>query len=611
MIPDLRNNPDRPFIFLGSGFSSEGIPIIAEPNEILTTNRRSEVRKILLEIQDRIAKGNFAAGWISYEVGELFLNEDYENGSEFRSEPLLWFGVFQKYHKVKAEELISWEEKFQDRGYFAALDPSLEQKEYKEAIRKIQDYLYKGEVYQVNYTFPLRIRQEGSLEKLFFDLRKKQSVPYEAWIRTGNSIVGGHRDILSFSPELFWERKGNEIRTVPMKGTRARGKDSIEDEKLREELFESAKDRAENLMITDLLRNDLGRISELGSVQVSKLFSVEEYSTVFQMTSEVRSLLPKEINWMRILESLFPGGSITGAPKKRAVEIIRELEKERGVYTGGIFFLSPEKETVSIAIRTLEFLETSPGRRTGRMGIGSGITIGSDAEIEWKECWSKAKFLKDPIEAKNSFYIFTTMLCKRGTIFFLKDHKERMRSSASQLGFEWKESEWELSVQTILEQNRSKKGKASRIRIQLFGDGTIRTEISEFVKGPKQGNILFSKTQLDRSDPFLYHKTNIRETYSFEYEKALAKGYLDVIYSNQEGQITEGAIHSIFFFLDGEWITPALDQGLLPGVARKRWIQKLHAREGTVLKKDLELAEKILLVNSIRGARRVLGVDQE
>ncbi|WP_246052615.1 aminodeoxychorismate synthase component I [Leptospira semungkisensis] len=556
-------------------------------------------------------KGKYAAGWISYEVGELFLSDNYEKDTQLQSEPLLWFGVFQEYHVVTEEELRAWEEKFQNHGYSAELDPGLHQTDYIEAIRKIKEYLYKGDVYQVNYTFPLKIKQRGSLEKFFFDIRKNQSVPYEAWIKMGNSISGERRDILSFSPELFWERNGAEIRTVPMKGTRARGRDEIEDEKLKSELLSSLKDRAENLMITDLLRNDLGRISELGSVQVSKLFSVEEYTTVFQMTSEVRSLLPKDANWMRVLEALFPGGSITGAPKKRAVEIIQELENLRGVYTGGIFFLSPEKETASIAIRTLELTEISPGKREGRMGVGSGITIESDAEIEWKECWSKAKFLRDPIESGNSFFIFTTMLCKRGTIYFLKDHKKRMMSSASQLDFTWKEEEWESSIRKILEKNQAKKGEAFRIRMQLFKDGSLLTEISEFVKGPKKGKVLFSKTKLDSLDPFLYHKTNIREIYSSEYEKASANGYLDVVYSNQEGHITEGAIHSLFLYLNGEWITPVLEQGLLPGIARKRWMKKLHAKEGIILKKDLESAKNILLVNSIRRARRVIGVDQE
>ncbi|PJZ50407.1 aminodeoxychorismate synthase component I [Leptospira saintgironsiae] len=603
MISDLFQNSRKPFIYLGEGFSADGCLVLTEPNEILTTNRRSEARKFLLEIQNKVAQGYHAAGWISYEAGNLFLNPD--NMEEVSEDPLFWFGIFSEPKTLSYAEISEWESKFKDKGYSVEIRSEMDLKEYEENIQKIRNFLYEGDIYQVNFTFPLEIKLEGSLEKLFFELRKKQPVPYEAWIHTGDSIPT-QRDILSFSPELFWERLSNQIRTVPMKGTRPRGKDLAEDQRLKLELSNSEKDKAENLMITDLLRNDLGRISLPGSVNVSKLFSIEEYPTVFQMTSEIRSELSPNIKWTDILEALFPGGSITGAPKKRSSEIINSLEKKRGVYTGGIFYLSPGKEISSITIRTLEFLQDPSGQKKGRMGVGSGITIGSDTNAEWEECWSKAKFLNN---AKENFHIFTTTICKRRKIYFLKDHKDRMITSANQLGFVWKEEGWESIVNEVLGKITS--DKKYRVKIILLRSGEFQSEVSEFHPGPKEGKVLFSGTSTNKKNQFYYHKTNIREIYSAGYESAVSSGYLDQIYTNTEGHLTEGAIHSIFLLLNKEWITPSLEEGILPGIARKQWVRKLKAKEKKISKQDLSLASKIILVNSLRGVRRVSGVDFE
>ncbi|TGL34230.1 aminodeoxychorismate synthase component I [Leptospira koniambonensis] len=603
MISDLFQNSRKPFIYLGEGFSGDACLVLTEPNEVLTTNRRSEARKFLLEIQNKVAQGYHAAGWISYEAGNLFLNPD--NMEEVSEDPLFWFGIFSEPKTLSYAEISELESKFKDKGYSAEIRSEMDLKEYEENIHKIRNFLYAGEIYQVNFTFPLELELEGSLGRLFFELRKKQPVPYEAWIHTGDSIPT-QRDILSFSPELFWERISNQIRTVPMKGTRPRGKDFAEDQKLKSELSNSEKDRAENLMITDLLRNDLGRISLPGSVSVSKLFSIEEYPTVFQMTSEVRSELSAEIKWTDILEALFPGGSITGAPKKRSSEIISDLEKKRGVYTGGIFYLSPQKEISSIAIRTLEFLQDPSGQKKGRMGVGSGITIGSDPNAEWEECWSKAKFLHD---AKENFHLFTTTICKRKKIYFLKDHKDRMKASAKKLGFVWNEEGWESAVNEV--SGKISSDKKYRVKIILLLSGEFQTEVSESDPGPKEGKVLFSGTSTNKKDQFYYHKTNIREVFAAGYESAISKGYLDQIYTNTEGYLTEGSIHSIFLLLNKEWITPSLEEGILPGVARKQWARKLKAKEKKISKQDLNLASKIILVNSLRGVRRVSGVDFE
>ncbi|TGL60938.1 bifunctional chorismate-binding protein/class IV aminotransferase [Leptospira sarikeiensis] len=604
MISDLFQNSEKPFIYLGKGFTSEGLPLFAEPNEILTTNRRSEVRKILEEIQNRVSKGERAAGWISYEAGDLFLNPKTEE--VHCQDPLLWFGIFPKYKILSEKEILELESAYTDLGYSSKIHAEIDPEKYKETILKIQNFLYQGDVYQVNFTFPLEIDFNGSLGKLFFELRKKQPVPYEAWIHTGKQSDIIEKDVLSFSPELFWERISNEIRTVPMKGTRPRGKNPEEDRKFKVELSGSEKDRAENLMITDLLRNDLGMISVPGSVHVSKLFSVEEYPTLFQMTSEIRSKLNSNIQWMDTLSALFPGGSITGAPKKRSVEIIKSLESPRGIYTGGIFYLEPNREISSIAIRTLEFSGSSFGNKKGRMGLGSGITIGSVPELEWEECWSKAKFLND---SQNSFYLFTTMLCRRGRVYFLEDHKDRLKTSAIELGFVWNNKSWEIYIQEIIDKVDAK--SSYRVKIILSQNGEFRAEVSELQLGPKTGKILLSKTKMDQDFSLLYHKTSVREVYSEGYKQAISNGYLDMIYTNGECYVTEGSIHSIFIFLKGEWITPSIDQGLLPGIARKYWIRKLKAKEAKISLENLSQASKIILVNSLRGIRRIDGINFE
>lgn len=601
---------DVPFIFLGGGFSPEGLPILVHPKEILTTNRRREARKILEEIRERLAKGFCAAGWISYEAGEIFLN-DSEEDKNYET-PLLWFALSSEYATLSHEELSLWEEKFSDSGYFAQVGDFPDRNHYLKSLETIHEHLKSGDVYQVNLTFPIEIEHIGSTGRFFFDLRKNQPVPYEAWIHTGNTNPSGPMDILSFSPELFWERKGTKIRTLPMKGTRPRGENIERDLALKEELFHSPKDRAENLMITDLMRNDLGRISRAGSVEVSKLFSIEEYPTVLQMTSEIRSELLPGTDWISVLEALFPGGSITGAPKKRSSEIIRSLEGDRGIYTGGIFFLTPERDTVSIAIRTLEFRKISGEVRRGRIGIGSGITIDSDPSSEWEESWSKLKFLKDRLQdPEGTFYIFTTLAYKRGTFYSLKEHRERMRSSALELGFLWSDSEWEKEILDLRSRLSRMEGNSFRIRIRLHRNGKIYSEQNPMASFPKSGRVLVSKKRIDSKNLFLYHKTNIRELYSSAFSYALSGNYMDMIFLNEKGNLTEGCIHSVFLQKNGEWFTPNLEHGLLPGVARKKWIRRLHAQETSISEEDLRMAEKIILVNSLRGLRPVTGIDFE
>ncbi|EQA45418.1 putative para-aminobenzoate synthase, component I [Leptospira broomii serovar Hurstbridge str. 5399] len=605
-------NHFQPFVFLGKGFSPEEKPIIIFPREVLTTNRRSQVRKILREIDLKVLSGLQAVGWLSYEASSVFLHDDQCVEDRHFDSPLIWFGIFDEYQTLEEDDLVEWMTSFNKEGYFLNFKSSLDFDEFENSVLEIKQFLQKGDVYQINYTFPLNLTQSGSLGKLFFDLRKAQLVPYEAWFSVGKSDLNniGH-DILSFSPELFWSRKNREIRTFPMKGTRPRGETKEEDLRLRKELADSPKDRAENLMITDLLRNDLGRISEFGSVNVPRLFSIKEYFTVFQMVSEVQSILRKEIGLSEIFEALFPGGSITGAPKLKATEIISALEGERGIYTGAIALLSPNGETVSIPIRTLEFVERTSGIRNGRLGIGAGITIDSDPQEEWNECWAKARFMTESLNSiGGNFSLFTSMIAKRGTIYFLQDHKERMSVSARELGFPFSEEIWNESIAEIRKKSEMENKKNFRIRMILDAKGGLSTEIEPVGENKKEGPILISGKTLE-SEPLSKHKTTVREIFQEANHKAVEAGYLDVIFMSDKRILLEGAIHSIFLKIQGKWFTPSLKSGILPGVYRKKLLSKLKVTEADLLLEDFDRADQVILTNAVRGIRRVTRIDRE
>ncbi|TGK11606.1 bifunctional aminodeoxychorismate synthase component I/aminotransferase [Leptospira fletcheri] len=609
----FKDNGVKPFVFLGRGFSCEQKPILAFPEEVFTTNRRSEVLKIIRKIEDKVSEGFFAAGWISYESGDAFLKGEGEYVDSSFDFPLVWFGTFQEYKSLEKEELASWENSFSAEGYSIRYKSSINFDKFEDSIHKIKQSLRNGDGYQINYTFPLELNLLGSSGRFFFDLRKAQDVPYEAWIYTGREKADNvGREILSFSPELFWERTGKIIRTSPMKGTRPRGKNAEEDLRFRTDLQDSEKDRAENLMITDLIRSDLGKISELGSVSVQNLFGIQEYSTVFQMTSDIGSVLSEGVSFSKILEALFPGGSITGAPKRRATEIISSLEGSRGIYTGAIAFLSPGQETVSIPIRTLEFQGDFGDGRSGRFGIGAGITIDSDPEEEWKECWSKAAFLTESVrEIGGNFEIFTTARAKRGTVYFEKEHEERMRNSAKELGFTFPDQEWKSILEKIKIESSGNAKNTYRVRISLDRKLGLKFEMQLWPSAEKEGRILISNKRLRNNETLRLHKTSVRTAYLEGYESARSKGYLDAVFTDEEARILEGSIHSIFLRIGGKWFTPSLQSCILPGIARKKLMIRLKAREKDLFVPDFREAERIILCNALRGIRLVTSVDLE
>lgn len=485
---------------------------------------------------------------------------------------------------------------------------SQDRDEYLAKVARIKEYIGAGDTYQVNYTLKLLFDFAGHPGALYEILRRNQSVAYGAFLKSGS------RQILSFSPELFFRKQGRECVVRPMKGTGRRGATLEEDLLAGKRLADDPKNRSENVMIVDLLRNDLGRICEAGTVETASLFDVETYETLHQLTSTIRGRLRPEVSLARLFQALFPCGSVTGAPKIRTMEIIRELEGgDRGVYTGAIGFIGPDGSgAFNVPIRTV--LLDGGG---GEMGIGSGIVNDSDAESEWLECRLKAKFLQEPAE---EFQLIETLLWRPGQGYYLLDlHLDRLQNSATYWGVPFQP---EL-VRRQLAEATGDSTNCLRIRLLLYKDGrvTVGVKICEppqlllaTIEAEKEyvPLVLLSKVVTDPDDPFLYHKTTRRQIYDRERERVAAKGCFEVLFVNSRGELTEGSFTNIFIRRGKELLTPPLTSGLLDGVLRRALLTGmiplpagLTIREAILRPADLEGAEAILVGNSVRGLRRV------
>jgi len=365
--------------------------LFSQPVDIITGSGPEDVRPVHDKIRQALQAGMYVAGWWSYEWGYALIPKLNHLLQVHRPDyPLVWLGVYRK--PLVREKPLTLENSCSSATSTESADfqpgplgLDTTGREFINAVTRVQDYIRAGDTYQVNYTVRSRFSYTGSPFELYRRLRSEQAVSYGAVIKAFD------RYVLSLSPELFFHRKDNRIWSKPMKGTAARGKTPEEDSKQARFLENDIKNRAENVMIVDLLRNDLGRIARTGSVTVPRLFHVEKYATLFQMISRIEAELRCGITWQEIFQALFPCGSITGAPKIRTMEIISELETSpRGIYTGSIGFIAPDNHAVlNVAIRTLVL----DGSR-GEMGIGSGITIGSDPEAEYEETRLKLKFLE-------------------------------------------------------------------------------------------------------------------------------------------------------------------------------------------------------------------------
>jgi para-aminobenzoate synthetase/4-amino-4-deoxychorismate lyase len=550
----------------------------------LVADGLADVLPVLRRVEEAVARGLHAAGFLTYEAAPAFDAALVTHPPDPRL-PLAWFALFATREEVPALEGIP-DEPFT----LGAWEPSLGAEAYARRVGRIREWIAAGDTYQVNFTLRLAAAFAGSDLGLYGALCRAQRSAYGALLRIGDLSV------VSASPELFFRWAGGELELRPMKGTRPRGRWEDEDAALAAELVASPKERAENLMIVDLLRNDAGRVSEWGSVHVPRLFETERYETVHQLTSTIRSRTRPGTSLTDVLRALFPCGSVTGAPKVRTTEIIRELEDgPRGVYTGAIGFVSPGETAFSVGIRTL-LVDRARGR--AELGVGSGITYDAGAEAEYQECLDKARFASHP---PADFELLETLLWEPGGGWFLLEgHLERTASSARHFGFRFDaEHAWAALADAV----SGSVDAPLRVRLLAARDGAVRVETFPLAPQPEApARVALSARPVDSRDPFLYHKTTRREVYTTR--AAERPDVDDVILVNERGEVTESTVANVVARIDGSLWTPPREAGLLPGVFRRHLLETGEIRERALRPEDLWAAEEVWLINSVRRWRR-------
>lgn len=536
-----------------------------------------------------------------------------KSGRPFKSGyPLFYLAAFRKASLFKSGT---------KKEYFAGpVKADTAAEEYAGKFREVRELIRRGEIYQVNECFKLKFDFKGDAYSFFAGLCKRQEAEYAAF------VDDGQRRILSISPELFFSISGRHITMKPMKGTVVKGS-KLKGQRSRLELHND-KNKAENIMIVDLIRNDLGKICETNSVAAGPLFEVKEYKTLYQMTSTVKGTLKKDTKLMDLLAALFPSGSVTGAPKIRAMQVIKETEKSaRGVYTGAIGYIGPKMKTAvfNIPIRTVVI----DNKGKAEMGIGSGIVHDSDAVSEYEECLGKAKFLFPSLQGH---LLIESLLLKNGKYYLLNLHLKRLMKSAAFFGVPVDKDEVKRK---LLAFGRKLRNGSCKVRLLVDAKGKIKIEETGLppsanlrrtsvpvstgqdtcrgrsraapTKARQLRNVATSKIMMDSNDTFLRHKTTNRSVYDAEYAKYLKKGFVDVIFFNERGELTEAHSSNVFIKKNGIYYTPPVSCGLLPGTYREMLLEKGGKyREKVLYKKDLMSADSIYICNSVRGMREVV-----
>jgi para-aminobenzoate synthetase/4-amino-4-deoxychorismate lyase len=546
------------------------------PREVIAAETLAEVVPALRAAEAAAAGGRWVAGLVAYEAGPALDPALRARGPG--PLPLVWFGVYDAPGARPAPA---------GGAALGPLDPDTDRAAHAGAVGRIRERIARGDVYQVNHTIRLRGRFQGDPLALYLRLRDAQGGGLGALVHLGA------RALVSASPELFLERRGELVRTRPMKGTARRGRYEAEDEARAVALAASEKDRAENVMIADLVRNDLGRVARTGTVRVATLFEVERYRTVLQLTSTVEARLRPGVGLAHLLAAAFPPGSVTGAPKAMATRVIAEEETSpRGAYCGAIGVVAPGGEAAfNVAIRTVE-LDLARGEAVA--GVGGGITWGSSAEEEYDEAIAKGAYLSEQVAP---FQLVETLRLEQGGYPLLARHLARLESSARHLGFRLERDEAEAALRR---EAASAAGAGRRVRLLLARDGRVRTE-SAPLPPPAEAPVpvALARAPVSRADPALFHKTTRREPY--EAARRELPDAFDVLLSNEEGELTEFTIGNLVLELDGERVTPPLDAGLLPGVMRAELLARGEVRERPLRAADLRRARAAWLVNAVRG----------
>jgi para-aminobenzoate synthetase/4-amino-4-deoxychorismate lyase len=573
---------------------------LVNPVGTIEARRTEEVAGALAAVEAATERGLWAGGLLSYEAAPgldpALSVRARDSADPFSDLPLLWFALFEDVAEVELPDPTA-----EEPG--APLDawvPSIEREQFDAAIAEIRERIAAGDTYQVNYTLRLRAGIEGDERGLYRDLCLAQRGSYASYLNLGRYRV------LSASPELFFRIDADRITTRPMKGTMPRGRWPAEDDDAARRLVASTKDRAENAMIVDLLRNDLGRISRPGSVEVPTMFDAERYETVWQLTSTVTSRLVPDVALADVFRALFPSGSVTGAPKIRSMGIIADLEDSpRGAYTGAVGYVAPREASgpranFNVAIRTV-MLDTSTG--LAEYGVGGGITHDSSAAAEYGEVLAKARVLT---VRRPPFSLFETLRHDPHDGFHQLDpHLRRLASSARYFGFAFDER----AAAEALEKAVAGEDEPVRVRCVLARDGELDLTVGSLsARDPSVPvRLAIDDRRVDPNDALLFHKTTLRG----RYERAVARhaGADDVLLVNVRGEVTESTVANVAARIGGRWWTPPLDAGLLPGIGRAAALEEGTLQERAITLEEIGAAQEIALVSSVRGWRRAVLVE--
>jgi para-aminobenzoate synthetase/4-amino-4-deoxychorismate lyase len=573
-----------------------------DPLDELVATTLDDVRAVIDRAEAQALAGRWVAGFVGYEAAPALdpalTVRRRDPGSALATLPLAWFGVFGRREPLEPPAPAARDgDDDRPRG---AWTPSVARAEYVDAVERIRELVASGRTYQVNHTLRMRATLEGDLDRVYADLVLSQRGGFGADL----SATGAR--VLSASPELFFGWDDGRLVTRPMKGTVSRGRWPSEDDAAVERLRSSAKDRAENAMIVDLLRNDLGRIAVPGSVVADRLFEVERFETVWQMTSTISAEVPARTSLLDVFRALFPSGSVTGAPKVASMQAIAELEDSaRGVYTGAIGFLAPPgsrepRAVFNVAIRTVVVDETT---REAEYGVGAGITFGSDGDAEFDEVEAKSRVL---VERRPAFDLFETLAWVPDEGYrHLGEHLGRLAGSARYFGFAFDEA----ATRMRLEKTAADALGAVSVRLTLArtGETTIGSAPLDVASPEPVRVALDEDAPVDPGDVWLFHKTTRREPY--ERRRALRPDADDVLLVNTRGRVTESTIANLAVRLDGAWWTPPVDDGLLPGTYRAILLREGILRERSISLEEVRSAELLALVSSVRGWRPAILLD--
>ena len=574
---------DHPFVlFDDMRPGGAGARLYERPVEDIAARSIDQVQPALDRLRAAVASGQHAAGFVAYDAA-YSLEPKLWALARRGDGPLLWFGLFDGFRTLapaELEDLLG-----EPAGAWTCRpEPRIAREEYLSAAAQVREHLFAGDFYQANLTFGCDVRLLGPPIAAYAHLRRRA--------RAGWAGIVRHPDgwLLSLSPEQFFTIRGRTIEAKPMKGTAPRRTEPGEDRREIEELASDPKQRAENMMIVDLLRNDLARVAEPGTVEVPDLFDVETYPTVHQMVSRVTATLRDDVDSVSALETLFPCGSITGAPKLAAIQALRALEPEpRGAYTGSMGWLDPGGDaSFNVLIRTLELAN---GASVARLGLGSGLVVDSSLEDEWAECLLKGEFVAP--DGQDFDLMETMRFDPQAGVVDLDRHLDRLKGSADDLQFQFDRH----AARNELQAATFRRKEPAMVRLLLSPRGSMAIELKP-VPRPQQGpvDVVVRPLPVAPSDFRLRYKTTARR---FLDEARREGGAFEAVFTDPEGMLTEGSFTNIFVERDGRLITPPATRGLLPGLLRQRLIDEGKAAEADLTAEDLK--HGFLIGNMVRG----------